>query len=126
MLRTERNDDIRDDSGWTRYQQLVLSELERHEQKLDLLEKEIVDLRLANQKLEHEIATNTSTVTKLLTKIESLEAHLSAKIEVLNQNREQVNSEVKLLKWKVGGAAGVIATVATVLFQLAVKYFLHI
>jgi len=124
-IKIEKNEDLVNGNGWTRYQQLVLNELERHEQKLDILEKEIVSLRLANARLEMEIKGNTDALNKLLIKIEALEASLTSKTNTLNNEREKMSGDLSLLKWKVGAAATVGATIFSGLLQGVIKYFLH-
>lgn len=124
-IRVEKNDDIVNGNGWTRYQQLVLNELERHEEKLDILEKEIISLRLANARIEMEIKINTDALNKLLAKIETLETSLITKTNTLNQEREKMSSDLSLLKWKVGAAATLAATVFSGILQGVIKYFLH-
>lgn len=125
-IKVEKNDEQILANGWTRYQQLVLNELERHEAKLDILEKEIVNLKLLNQRLELELQGNTGKLSSIMAKLDSLEKKLDDKTDELDKQREEMNVEVKGLKWKIGTAAAVVASVFTATVQAVIKYlFLH-
>lgn len=125
-IRVEKNDEVVNGNGWTRYQQLVLNELERHEEKLNILEREIVSLRLAHARLEMEIKANTLELSKVLAELKSIDSNLTTKISTLNSEREKMNSDLSALKWKVAGVATFISMVLTAILQGAVKFFLHI
>jgi chromosome segregation ATPase len=124
-IRIEKNDEVINGNGWIRYQQLVLSELERHEAKLNILETEIIAIRLTHVRLETELKNNTETLNKVLIELKTLEQSMSAKVSTLNTEREKMSSDLTLLKWKVAGAATFIATVFTVILQTVAKFFLQ-
>lgn len=124
-IRIEKNEEAVNGNGWTHYQQLVLNELERHEEKLNILEKEIVSLRLAHARLEMEIKANTDSLSKVLAELKSIDSNLTTKISSLNSEREKMNGDLSLLKWKVAGAATFVSLVLTAIFQGAVKFFLQ-
>lgn len=124
--RIDRNEESLNGNGWTRYQQLVLNELERHEQKLNILEKELVSMRLAQARLEMELKMSNDTLSKVLVQLDSIEENLTSKISNLNTEREKMNGEVSSLKWKLAGIATFVSMVLTAVLQGAVKFFLHI
>jgi len=58
--------------------------------------------------------------------LDSLEKKLDDKTDELDKQREEMNVEVKGLKWKIGTAAAVVASVFTATVQAVIKYlFLH-
>lgn len=124
-IRIEKNEEAVNGNGWTRYQQLVLNELERHEEKLNILEKEIVSLRLAHARLEMEIKANTDSLSKVLAELKTIDSNLTTKISSLNSEREKMNGDLSLLKWKVAGVATFVSMVLTAVFQGVVKFFLQ-
>jgi predicted nuclease with TOPRIM domain len=118
--------DAPEDQGWTKYQQLVLTELERHDKKLSLLEGEVMSIRLSDQRLEMEIRHNTDTLNRMFNRFETVESTLNEKITTLNTQRETINSEVNILKWKMYLISFFIAILATGLVNWLMKYILRI
>lgn len=125
-VRIEKNEETFNGNGWTRYQQLVLNELERHEAKLDALEKEITNLKLSNARLEMELRQISETLKNLTAKIEGIDGNFQTKTGALNTEREKMASDLNILKWKLGAFATAAATVISVVLQTVVKFFLHL
>ena len=124
-IKVERQEEQIQGNGWTKYQQLVLNELQRHEDKLNILEKELINLRVANSRLELEIKINTDTLAKVLTELKTIEGKFSDKVGVLDKEREKLTTEVNSVKWKLAAGVTVLATVFSAIVQAVVKFFLH-
>ncbi len=114
------------DGGWTTYQKLVLNELERHEAKIDILEKELIVQRLLVAKLEVALETCNETIAEMAESLKSLDSTMLAKTAALNSEREKMNQDIGGLKWKVGTIAAGAATLITAAIQIAAKFFLQI
>lgn len=119
-----KNEEVQS-NGWTKYQQLVLNELERHEEKLNMLQSEIITLRLSHTRLEMELKNISTHLDKLLLEVASVDTKLTTKISTLNTERENLSSDLKVIKLKIAGFAAGMSLVFTVLAQIAVKFFLH-
>lgn len=124
-IKVEKQEDPIAGNGWTRYQQLVLNELQRHEDKLNILEKEIINIRVANTRLEMEIKSNTDTLDKVLTELKSIESKFTEKLSALDKEREKLNNEMVTVKWKLTAATTVMATIFSGVLQGLIKFFLH-
>lgn len=124
-IKVEKQDEQIPGNGWTRYQQLVLNELQRHEDKLNTLEREIINLRMANTRLEMEIKGNTDTLSKVLAELNKIESKFTSKVEALDDEREKLSTDLGSLKWKFAAASTVVATIFTAVIQGVIKFFLH-
>lgn len=106
--------DPQDTQGWTQYQRMVLSELERHEEKQDTLQRELTDLRLLVASLKTELNQNTTSIKNLSDQIRSFE-----------QNAASQQTDITLLKYKIGLVASAISTGVTLLSQVVMKLLEH-
>lgn len=97
--------------NWTQYQKLVLSELERHEEKQDQLQKDLTDLRLLVANLSAVMAQNTETIKNLSHQLQTFEGKAASQA-----------SDITLLKYKIGLAASGISTLLTFVVQVGMKY----
>lgn len=96
---------------WTTYQKMVLSELERHEEKQDHLQRDLTDLRVLVANMAAVIKQNTETIEKL-----------SVQLKDFEKSAANQASDISLIKYKIGlGAAG-ISTVLTFLVQIGMKF----
>lgn len=102
-------------NSWTTYQKMVLSELERHEEKQDHLQRDLVELRLLVAKIASELNQNTTSIQDLVKQIRSSE-----------QNSAGIQSDITLLKYKIGVVASAISTGLTLLVQVSIKYLEHL
>lgn len=125
MLKAEQNDYQFVGNGWTKYQQLVLNELQRHEEKLDGLEKEIISLKMSYTRLETELKNSNELLSRLLMELRSVDGDLKTRTASLNTEREKMANELSGLKWKLGALAGIAATIFSAVVQTAIKFFLH-
>lgn len=112
------------DSSWIQYQQLVLNNLQRHEDKLNILEEEIINSRVVTTRLEMEIKSNTNELSKILEELKSIEKKFTEKILALDAAREKLNGEISSVKWKITAATTVFATALTAVLQGVVKFFI--
>lgn len=112
-------------NGWTKYQQLVLNELERHENKQEAFQEELISLRVAQTKLEVELKNTSELLRKLTTETTDAEETLTNKVSVLNKEREDLSADIKLVKWKIGAIASIFSTAITLSIQFLIKLFLH-
>lgn len=124
-MATNRQSEVIPGNGWTKYQQLVLNELQRHESKQDAFQHELINLRMSQTKLEVELKNISDKLEKLLDEVSSLEESLSGKVAALNKEREELSSDIKLIKWKIGAFATTISTIITLAAQFFIKYVLH-
>lgn len=100
--------------GWTQYQRMVLSELERHEEKQDTFQRDLTDLRLLVASLKTELNQNTSSIKNLSDQIRNFE-----------QNAANQQTDITLLKYKIGLVASAISTGVTLLSQVVMKLLEH-
>jgi predicted nucleic acid-binding Zn-ribbon protein len=94
---------------------MVLSELERHEEKQDHLQKDLVELRLLVAKIATELNQNTTSIQDLVKQIRSSE-----------QSSAGIQTDITLLKYKIGVVASAISTGLTLLVQVGMKYLEHL
>jgi hypothetical protein len=100
-----------DPESWTTYQRMVLSELERHEEKQDQLSRDLTDLRL--------LVANMSAVLNQTT--DSIK-ELSKQIKQYEQSAATQATDITLIKYKIGIAASAISTALTFLVQIGMKW----
>ncbi len=99
-------------NGWTQYQKLVLSQLETHEKKQDILQKELNDQRLLIAGMIHDLRSNSDDVKEVL-----------GEIKKAGDARGEQLQELNGLKWKVGAIITGISTVASIVFSAIIKFF---
>jgi len=97
--------------SWTHYQKMVLSELERHEEKQDQLSKDLTDLRLLVANMSAVLNQNTESIKEL-----------SKQIKQFEQSSVTQATDITLIKYKIGVAASLISTALTFLVQLGMKW----
>jgi septal ring factor EnvC (AmiA/AmiB activator) len=111
----DRSEDQINSNGWTRYQNLVLSELERHDEQLNQLNKEIVETKME--------------LTRLRSDIKSLEAQVGKLVDAIKIS-EKENSNLHLniskLNWKAGGLITVLSSVVSIAGTALIKMLLHL
>lgn len=93
-------------NGWTQYQKLVLSEIERHNARLDALQKELVNIKLK----QSEISTELSSGAKAM-------QDLSSKIEKMINASNQQKTDIEVLKLKIYGVVTALCAATTFLTQ---------
>jgi chromosome segregation ATPase len=106
--------DSQESQSWTQYQRMVLSELERHEEKQDTFQRDLTDLRLLVASLKTELNQNTSSIKNLSDQIRNFE-----------QNAANQQTDITLLKYKIGLVASAISTGVTLLSQVVMKLLEH-
>lgn len=124
-MATYKTDDNIQGNGWTKYQQLVLNELQRHETKQDAFQHELINLRVSQTKLEVELKNISEQLRTLLEELTSLEDSLTTKVSSLNKEREELSSDIKIIKWKIGAFATAVSAVVTLAAQFFIKFMLH-
>lgn len=124
-MANNKTEDLINGNGWTRYQQLVLNELQRHENKLDSVQKDAVTTQISITKLETELKNISEHLKTLIIETTALESSLNSKITILNKEREELSSDMKMVKWKIGAWATGLSTVLTVGAQLVIKFLLQ-
>lgn len=97
--------------SWTHYQKMVLSELERHEEKQDQLAKDLTDLRLLVANMAAVLNQNTESIKDL-----------SRQIKHFEQKSTAQSTDITLIKYKIGVTASAIATALTFLVQIGMKW----
>jgi predicted nucleic acid-binding Zn-ribbon protein len=97
--------------SWTHYQKMVLSELERHEEKQDQLSRDLTDLRLLVANMAAVLNQNTESIKDL-----------SKQIKQFEQSAVTQATDITLIKYKIGVAASIISTALTFLVQLGMKW----
>ena len=97
--------------SWTHYQKMVLSELERHEEKQDLLSRDLTDLRLLVANMSAVLNQNTESIK-----------NLGKQIKEFEQRAATQATDITLIKYKIGIAASAISTALTFLVQLGMKW----
>lgn len=99
------------DDNWTRYGKLVLSELERHEEKQDHLVRDLTDLRLIVAKLSTELTATNKAIHDMTSQMKT--------VEKMNSDQQ---SDITLLKYKIGLISSAISTALTLGVQLVTKW----
>lgn len=97
--------------SWTNYQKMVLSELERHEEKQDQLSRDLTDLRLLVANMAAVLNQNTESIKDLSNQIKHFE-----------QRAATQSTDITLLKYKIGVVASAISTALTLLVQIGMKW----
>lgn len=97
--------------SWTHYQKMVLSELERHEEKQDLQSRDLTDLRLLVANMSAVLNQNTESIKNLAKEIKEFEKRAATQA-----------TDITLIKYKIGIAASAISTALTFLVQLGMKW----
>lgn len=101
-------------NGWTQYQKLVLAELERHENKLNTMHEELVELRIDSGSIKKDILNLNTSIDKISTQLDDAE-----KTQTTN------SIDLNKLKWRVGAISSIISTIFTVTVTVLLKLFLH-
>lgn len=101
-------------NGWTEYQRLVLSELERHENKLNSLHTQLVELKIESSNIKVELA-NLSKLVK----------DLSDQLEETREKQFTNDLDVNKLKMSVRLMTTGISTVVSALAAALFKFFFH-
>jgi hypothetical protein len=122
---TNKQEEAIQSNGWTKYQQLVLNELQRHESKQDAFQNELINLRVSQTKLEVELRNISKQLDTVLSEISTIENSLTSKVSTLNKEREELSSDVKLIKWKISAFATTISTAISLGAQFFIKFLLH-
>jgi predicted nuclease with TOPRIM domain len=122
---TNKQEEVIQSNGWTKYQQLVLNELQRHESKQDAFQNELINLRVSQTKLEVELRNISKQLDTVLSEISTIENSLTSKVSTLNKEREELSSDVKLIKWKISAFATTISTAISLGAQFFIKFLLH-
>lgn len=121
-------------NGWTKYQQLVLSELKRHEMNQLSLQNELRSLQIAHAKYEVEMTRGIEETKKLSSKVDSLSddiavriekmtSTLESKMEHLDDAREATTLDLSKVKWKIGTFATALGMIGTAIVEGIVKLF---
>jgi predicted nucleic acid-binding Zn-ribbon protein len=97
--------------SWNHYQKMVLSELERHEEKQDQLAKDLTDLRLLVANMAAVLKQNTESIQDL-----------SKQIKHFEQSAASQATDITLIKYKIGVAASAISATLTFLIQIGMKW----
>jgi chromosome segregation ATPase len=97
--------------SWTHYQKMVLSELERHEEKQDQLSKDLTDLRLLVANMSAVLNQNAESIKELSKQIKHFEHSAATQA-----------TDITLIKYKIGVAASAISTALTFLVQIGMKW----
>lgn len=122
---TNKQEEVIQSNGWTKYQQLVLNELQRHESKQDAFQNELINLRVSQTKLEVELRNISKQLDTVLSEIATIENSLTSKVSTLNKEREELSSDVKLIKWKISAFATTVSTAVSLGAQFFIKFLLH-
>lgn len=101
-------------NGWSEYQRLVLSELERHELQHIQTGKDIMEIKLELQRLRSDIQGLDGHVKKLMAMVEESEK----KNHNLHLNLDKLN-------WKSGAIITGFSSAISIAVTLAAKLFLH-
>jgi chromosome segregation ATPase len=97
--------------SWTNYQKMVLSELERHEEKQDQLSRDLTDLRLLVANMSAVLNQNTESIKELSKQIKHFEKSAATQA-----------TDITLIKYKIGVVASAISTALTFLVQIGMKW----
>lgn len=108
-------------NGWTQYQRLVLTELERHDANQTSLQKDIAELRLNLAKLETQLANGFATLQSNMSDIKSSGAKTESDIKTLDKARETHNLHLSAVQWKITAFSTAVASVLAILIELFLK-----
>ena len=101
-------------NGWSEYEKLVLSQLQRHESQHTQANNAIVDLKLDLTELRADIKALEDNVAKLLAAVQKSE-------------EEKTETQLSLMKlnWKTGSIVASISLFFSSIASAVMKYLLH-
>jgi hypothetical protein len=122
--RAENEDNARyEGNGWSKYQIMVLQQLEDHNRVLENLNKEVVNIKQQIAVSETEIKSWRSTAMSKLTILEEKMSHvlyddtgLNRKISNMEKHfdvEEKVDTKIKAMWALIGAVAAVVINIAT-------------
>ncbi len=107
----------RNTNGWTRYENLVLSTLERHEELIADVQKDILEMRIINSEVSLKLLAVGNDLKELCETIkESIKDVKEAKKEAVEQKHN-----LQLLNFKFGMLATVLGLISGGIGQLVIK-----
>ena len=113
-----------DRDGWQNYQELVLTELKRHESKYGELSNELTNLRLSNTRMEVEMKNISVQLHRLLNELNSLEDMFSDKVEDMSVDKQDMKDDLSAVKWKLSAFVACTGTILTFIANALIKFFL--
>jgi chromosome segregation ATPase len=110
-------------NGWTKYQQLVLSELKRHEAKQEQIQQQIVTVQINQGKIDVTLGTLQTELRRLSSLITTIEDDWVEKFDELDEARESTVLDVNKIKWKIGSWAAGFSVAAAAVFEILLTLF---
>lgn len=111
------SDHNQENHGWPAHQNLVLSELERHEGKQDKLQEALVALKMEVVSLRVEQTQKKDFLINLCEKIETL----SAQLRESDKKYSEQEKDITLIKYKIGVFATAVSSGLTLIVQVIIK-----
>jgi len=118
-------------NGWSKYQIMVLQQLDDHNSVLQNLNKELIEIKQSNAVSETELkmwrAQTMLSIEKLTSDVDSIlydESGLSRKIQALektNEVEEKVSTKTKAVWAMVGAILTFLASLGAKIIELVVK-----
>lgn len=100
------------DDSWTQYQKLVLAELEGHDKRLDNLQKELTEIKIAQAETSAEVRSMTKSISESSIRIQEA-------INTVSGHK----LDIAVLKLKIYGVVSALSAVVALSVQSLFKYF---
>jgi hypothetical protein len=101
-------DNFNSGNGWTQYQKLVLSELERHEAQMDVIKKDIVEIKLTQRELSADMHALQKSLAELNNTLKDYA--IDRKITEKEYVKQQI--DIKSLKLRFGFLCAIIGLIS--------------
>lgn len=112
-------------NGWTQYQKLVLAELERHESQMENVKRDILEIKLAQNRISLDVINLQRSINDLTS---TLKDNADEQKIVDKENIEQ-RIDIRELKMKFGWICAIIGLVSgaggSSLMELIMHLFGH-
>ena len=95
-------------NGWTQYQKLVLTELERHELQLNNVKGDILEIKLA----QNSIISDINNLHKSITELSNIIKENSKDQKATDAKAEDQRVDIRELKLKFGWLCGLIGLIS--------------
>ena len=120
-------------NGWTQYQKLVLAELERHEKQMENVKRDILEIKLAQNKLSNDINSLQKSLDQLnihLKDAANKQDEKNAAFDKKEEEKDKANIEQRIdihdLKLKFGWLAAGIGLISGVGGSGLVEFIMRI
>lgn len=109
-------------NGWTQYQKLVLAELERHEKQMENVKNDILEIKLAQNRL----ASDMNTLQKSITELSNTLKEKADEQKVADKEAVEQRIDIRELKLKFGWICAIIGIISGAGSSSLVEVIMHL